>query len=151
MEVTLLYAIWSITLFSLVLLPKQRRHEASIVFLFMQFIAWSLGLVVAELDLIEYPVREFPSVNKTSFTFEFLVFPVFSVFYVLYYPVDRSWWKRFLYTSIIITVSMISELLFVKYTELIRYIHWKWYYSWISVYATLELVRMFHRWFFKLK
>lgn len=151
MEMTFLYAIWSITIFSLILLPKKRLHEASIVAMFQQFVTWSLGLLVAELNLIQYPVREFASVNKTSFTFEFLVYPVLSAFYVLYYPVGRSRWKQFLYTSIIITVSIISEVIFEKYTDLITYIHWKWYVSLVSVYATLELVRIFHRWFFKVE
>lgn len=149
MEVTLLYAIWSITIYSLVLIPKKRLNEASVIFVYQQLITWSLGLIVAELNWIEYPVREFASVNRTSFTFEFWVYPVISVFYVLYYPVHKSVWKRILYTAMITTVLIISEVLFEKFTNLIKYIHWEWYVSWISVYATLYVAQRFHRWFFK--
>ncbi|MBU8919007.1 CBO0543 family protein [Neobacillus sp. 114] len=149
MEVTFLYAIWSITIFSLVLIPKKRLNEASVIFVFQQLITWSLGLIVAELNWIEYPVREFASVNRTSFTFEFWVYPLISVFYVLHYPVHKSNWKRIFYTSIITTVLIISEILFEKFTDLIEYIHWEWYVSWISVYATLYVAQRFHRWFFK--
>ncbi|MFC4801345.1 CBO0543 family protein [Neobacillus sp. GCM10023253] len=149
MEVTFLYAIWSVTIFSLVLIPRKRVNEASVIFLFQQLLTWSFGLLVAEWNLIEYPVREFASVNRTSFTFEFLVYPVISIFYVLYYPVHKSIWQRILYTAMITTVLIISEVLFEKFTNLIKYIHWEWYVSWISVYATLYIAQRFHRWFFK--
>lgn len=149
MEVTFLYSIWSLTIFSLVLIPRKRLNEASVIFVYQQLITWSLGLIVAELNWIEYPVREFASVNRTSFTFEFLVYPVISIFYVLYYPVHNSIWKRILYTAVITTVLIISEVLFEKFTNLIKYIHWEWYVSWISVYATLYVAQRFHRWFFK--
>jgi hypothetical protein len=149
MEVTFLYSVWSITIFSLILLPKKRINEASIIILFQQLVTWSLGLLVVEWNLIEYPVREFASVNKTSFTFEFLVYPIITAFYVLYYPAGRNRWRRFFYTFIITTAIIISEVLYEKYTDLITYLHWEWYYSWISVYATLCLARIFHRWFFK--
>lgn len=149
MEVTYLYVIWACTIFSVILVPKERQTEASIIFLFQQGITWFLGIVVAEWDLIEYPVREFASVNRTSFTYEFLVFPVVTVFYILHYPENRSLLLRFFYSFIITTILVISEVVIEKYTKLIKYVHWEWYVSWISIYVVMHLGRFFHKWFFK--
>lgn len=148
-EKTILYSIWSITLISLVFLPKNRLREASISYLFQQSISWFLGLLVIEWHLIEYPVRELASVNKTSFTFEFFVYPVISAFFAIYYPGHRSLWIRFFYLSFFSTIVTVSEVLFENYTDLIKYVRWEWYYSWISVFLTLGLLRLFYSWFFK--
>lgn len=149
MEVIILYSVWSLVIFSLVLIPKDRLNEASVIFLFHQSLAWTLGLFAAEWNLIAYPVRELASVNRTSFTFEFFVFPVIGVFYILHYPEKKGIGARILYTAAITTVIIIPEIIFEKYTDLIKYIHWDWYISWLSVYGTFYLVRLFHHWFFK--
>ncbi|WP_420490870.1 CBO0543 family protein [Neobacillus drentensis] len=44
----------------------------------------------------------------------------------------------------------IPEVIIEKYTNLISYINWKWYYTWASVYATLFLAWKFYKWYFKL-
>nr|WP_282434416.1 CBO0543 family protein [Desulfosporosinus orientis] len=36
---------------------------------------WAVGLGVVELRLIEYPVRLFPYANRTSFSFEYFIYP----------------------------------------------------------------------------
>jgi MFS family permease len=148
-ELTLLYSIWSMTIISLILIPKKRRKEASMAFLFQHFITWFLGLLVVEWHLLEYPVRVLASVNKTSFTFEFFVYPVISTFFALYYPENRSLLIRLFYITIITTGLIVPEVIFEKYTDLIKYIHWEWYYSWISILLTLSLLRYFMKWFFK--
>lgn len=149
MEVTILYSVWALTIFSLIYIPKNRLTEATIMFFFQQLLTWFLGLVTVEWHLLDYPVREFASVNKTSFTFEFLVFPVITVFYIMYYPMQRGILAKILYTSGVTTAILIPEIIVEKYTDLIEYIHWAWYVSWLSVYASFCLARIFHRWFFK--
>jgi hypothetical protein len=148
-EKTILYSIWSLTIISLIFIPKNRQREASISFLFQQSITWFFGLLVVEWHLIEYPVRELASVNKTSFTFEFFVYPVISAFFAIYYPDYRSLWIRFFYISFFSTSITIVEAIFENYTDLVKYVHWEWYYTWPSVFTTLCLLRFFYKWFFK--
>jgi hypothetical protein len=148
-ELTILYSIWSVTIFLLILIPKDRRKEASIAFLYQHFITWFIGLLVVEWHLIEYPVRLLASVNKTSFTFEFFVYPVISSFFALYYPNNRSLLIRLFYIAIFTSSLIIPEVIIEKYTDLLKYIHWEWYYSWLSVFFTLSLLRFFMKWFFK--
>ncbi|GAA3325753.1 hypothetical protein GCM10020331_058910 [Ectobacillus funiculus] len=65
--------------------PKRKYREAHVSFLFMQVVTWFLGVITVELKLLEYPVRFFSYTTRTSFTFEYFVFPVVSVMFNLYF------------------------------------------------------------------
>ncbi|WP_442919983.1 CBO0543 family protein [Metabacillus sp. B2-18] len=149
-EHTILYVIYACAFISFAFIPKNKWRQASIIFLFQQFITWFLGLLVVELHLIEYPIRELSSVSKSSFLFEFLIFPIISIFFCLYYPDTRSLWIKFLYSSAYCTGITIPETIFERYTQLINYLKWDWYFTWLSIYATLLLSWYFYKWYFKL-
>jgi hypothetical protein len=51
----------------LLFIPKNRIRLAIFALLCKQVITFFIGLVVVELGLLEYPVRCFESVNRTSF------------------------------------------------------------------------------------
>ncbi|QOR67849.1 hypothetical protein IM538_06870 [Cytobacillus suaedae] len=141
--------VWMITAISLFFIPKDFYRKASISFLFMLFVSWFLGILVVEYDLIEYPERFLASVNETSFTFEFFVFPVIGIFFTLYYPAGKNVYKKVIYTSGFTSAIIIPEIFLEKYTDLIKYVNWTWYLSWISVFATFLLLRLFYMWYFK--
>jgi hypothetical protein len=149
-EPLILYVYYAVTFISLAFIPKNKWRQASIIFLFQQCVTWFAGLLVAELNLIEYPVRELAKVNKTSFLFEFLAFPVITIFFCLYYPQTDFRRRRVLYTSAFCSGITILEIIFEKYTQLITYIKWEWYFTWLSVYATLLLSYCFYKWYFKI-
>ncbi|MGO4889476.1 CBO0543 family protein [Anaerobacillus sp. MEB173] len=130
------------------LVPKNKIRQAHIAFLFQQVITWSFGLIVAENKLIQYPRRFFKKSNKASFTFEYFVFPAVSVFFNLYYPEKHKAIIKTLYYSFYLSVLSGLELFALKFTKLIRYIHWKWYWSTITMGITLFISRRYYRWFF---
>jgi hypothetical protein len=95
-------------------------------------------------------VRFFPEVNATSFTFEFFVYPVICTFFNLYYPKNKDKFIMFLcYVSICSAITGV-ELIFENYTQLIKYLKWTGYHTWISVFITLYVSRLYYRWFFKI-
>ncbi|WP_047984336.1 CBO0543 family protein [Ornithinibacillus californiensis] len=150
-EHTILYSYYAAAFISLRFIPRDKWREASVIFLSQQFVTWFFGLLVVELHLIEYPVRELAEVNKTSFLFEFLAFPIITIFFCIYFPQAAVAWKKVLYTSAFCTGLTIFEVVFVKYTLLISYIRWDWYVTWVSVYAALSLSYFFYKWYFKIK
>ncbi|WP_099355064.1 CBO0543 family protein [Fredinandcohnia onubensis] len=150
MEHMILYIIYACTIISLAFIPKNKWKEASLAFLFQQCVTWFLGLLVVELHLLKYPVMEFPNVNGTSFLFEFLAYPIICAFFCIYYPRKSTSWRKVFYISTFCTIMTISEIIFVKYTDLIIYVHWDWYITWLSLYASLFLLWSFYKWYFKL-
>lgn len=146
----ILYILYSCTFISLAFIPKDKLRDASIIFLFQQFVTWFAGILAVGFNLLEYPVRELAKVNGTSFLYEFFQYPVITVFFCLFYPKTNSFWKKSLYISAYSTGLTLPEVIIEKYTNLISYIHWHWYYTWASVYATLFLAWIFYKWYFRL-
>lgn len=121
------------------LVPKPKRRKAFISLLVMQMFTWPLGFIVAELKLISYPARFFEYATSASFTFEYFVFPVISALFNLYYPNKPSILRALTYTSIIVSLLTISEVVLEKYTDNIEYLQWDWYWSWISMFVLLHI------------
>jgi hypothetical protein len=130
-----------------IFVPKRKLRDAIISHLFMQIPNWLLGLTVVELGLIKYPVRFLAIAMRSSFTFEFMAFPTVSVIYNIYYPVDRSVWIRLLYIAAFPCTLTVGEIILVNYTQLIEYVHWTWYISWISIALVLQASYWFYSWF----
>ncbi|HEX3030956.1 MAG TPA: CBO0543 family protein [Bacillota bacterium] len=130
--------------------PREKIREAMVIFMFKQLITWSIGLAVVELGLIEYPVRLFPNANKTSFTFEYYVYPMICVVFNLHYPENKSRLRQLMHYVYFCSVMSLGEHLIEKYTELITYIHWEWYTTWITLFLTFFLSRQYYRWFYRL-
>jgi len=152
LEYFILIGSWVILLLSLILfIPKDKVRVAWVAFLFKQSITWSIGLLVVEFGLIEYPIHEFTIANQTSFTFEFFAYPALCAFFNVFYPSHQSCGKQIrhyiLYSSAITGFEVILE----KYTLLIHYIHWNWYWSWLTLTVTFFLSRIYCRWFFREK
>ncbi|MNG37356.1 hypothetical protein D3C84_1246840 [compost metagenome] len=56
---------------------------------------------------------------------------------------------RILYVLAFPTAITVIEILLEKNTELIQYHTWSWYWTFVSILATLLLSLMFNRWFFR--
>ncbi|QOR68007.1 hypothetical protein IM538_07710 [Cytobacillus suaedae] len=142
------WIITSLLLFKYV--PKNRIREAHTSFLFKQVITWLFGLLVVEKDLISYPNRLFfKKAIKSSFTFEYFVYPALCSLFNLYYPEKRNNVAKLIYYFFHTSIITLFEIFAVKYTNLIKYNNWKWYWSFITMWSTYYLSRIYHRWFYK--
>lgn len=147
---------WWILLFVYVLatgillffIPKNKIRLGIVAFLFKQLITFLTGSWVVELGLLEYPVRLFSSVNRASFTFEFYVFPAVCAVFIVCYPNERSTRTQLGYYVGYTSVLTIVEVIIEKYTDLIEYIHWDWYISWVTICLSFFMTRLFCLWFF---
>jgi hypothetical protein len=141
---------WLAGLISIWFIPKEKFREASFIYLIAQVPAWILGLSVVEAGLIIYPARLFSEVNGTSFTFEFFILPMVSIFFNLYYPAQKNKLAKAFYYIRILSAFTFAEYLTEKYTEILTYIHWHWYFTWLSMGLVIYIVRATYKWFFKL-
>ncbi|MFC4098039.1 CBO0543 family protein [Paenibacillus xanthanilyticus] len=131
------------------LTPKDKLREATIIFLFKQTMTWSFGLLVVEWGLIEYPVREFVRANATSFSFEYFIYPSLCVIFNLRYPTRSARWKRWAWILAFPTAMTILEVMIERNTELIRFVHWNGYYTWITLLLTYLMSRTYFVWMYR--
>ncbi len=150
LEKVLLVGMWIICFLSIWFIPKDKLDKASFVFLITQFFTWISGLLVVQFGGLEYPVRELWKANATSFSFEYFVLPMILIFFVLYYPNHKPLKRKILYYIAFSSTLTIVEYLVEKYTFLIKYHSWDWYWSWISVTILFYIVMSIYKWFFKM-
>lgn len=142
---------WLICFIAIWFIPKNKFREASSIFLFTHLFAWIFGLLAVEAGFIVYPVRLFWKANATSFSFEYLVFPFLCIFFNLYFPKSKSLYKRLLYYISILTIFTLMEIIVEKYTQMLNYVHWEWYNTFISMFIIIYFIRVMYKWYFKLE
>lgn len=130
-------------------IPRNKIREAQVAFMFKHVITWLTGLAVVEAGLIEYPVRLFPHASRTNFTFEYFTYPAFCAVFNLHYPENKSGFSQFMYYFYYCTGLTIAEVMLERYTNILKYIHWTWYITWISFFVTFYLTRKYCLWFFR--
>jgi hypothetical protein len=142
---------WLVTGFLLIrFVPKNRMREAHLSFFFKQVVTWLFGLLVVEKGLISYPYRTFfKKAHKASFTFEYFVYPALCSLFNLYYPENKHPLKKLMYYFAHSGIITVFEVFAVKYTNLIRYNKWTWYWSFITIWITYYISRLYFRWFYK--
>lgn len=140
---------WVITaVLLLVLVPLSRIREALVIFFVKQTITWYFGVLVVQQGLIQYPVRFFSKATNTSFTFEFFVYPSICVLFNLYFPFAKSYLWQIVYYVGFATSLTVLEVSLEKHTQLIQYIKWSWFWTWITLLITFAMSNAFYRWFF---
>lgn len=132
----------------MVFVPLNRIREALVVFFFKQTITWYFGTLVVQYGLIKYPVRFFPKATNTSFTFEFFVYPAICILFNLYFPFDKSYLWQIFYFVCFASAITVFEVMLEKHTNLIKYIKWSWFLTWITLLITFAMSNVFYRWFF---
>jgi len=146
----ILYSSWIITLIGVfILMPKDRVREAMVVFMFKQLLTWIMGLFVVEFHLIEYPIRMLSRATTTSFSFEYIIYPALSVIFVLRFPENKPILYKIAWYLFFPSWMSAAEVLIEHNTNLIRYIHWDWYLTWLSLLVTFFFSRVYYLWFFR--
>lgn len=148
LEAVILISVPIITVISLIFVPKSKLFQAQFIFLFVQLPTWILGLATVQLGLIEYPYREFNTVNRTSFIFEYLVLPIMCIHFNVHFPEQSSKaikWMYYFGTTLVFTVI---EYFTEKYTLILKYTGWHSYCTFIGVCIIFWISRKVTFWFF---
>jgi hypothetical protein len=134
------------------LIPREKVRDALVLFLFLQIITWPAGLFAVEMKWIEYPIQLFPqenNINKSSFFFEFFLFPLVGVIFSLYFPKNATKLGAFIYYFIFVGSFTGLEVILEQTTKLVEYHKWKWYWTLISLMISLYLNHKNYLWFRK--
>ncbi|MFC0417760.1 CBO0543 family protein [Cytobacillus solani] len=102
--------------------------------------------------MIKYPYRLFFKKGiKSSFDFEYFIYPALCVLYNLHYPEKSKFIIRILYNALYPSIITLLEVIAVKYTRLIKYKKWSWYWSFITIFTNNYISRLHYKWFYRNK
>lgn len=122
-------------------LRKQPIKDWILSFLLTAYFAIFIGTIVADLKLVQYPVNLFGSYFSSSLLFEFVLFPVVTIYF--YQTSHRSRMLGITFQCVVYTGGLtIVEALFQRYTDLVEYVHWSWTHTFLSVFCFLFAVRL---------
>ncbi|PJW13938.1 hypothetical protein CV945_11105 [Geobacillus sp. Manikaran-105] len=142
MEQWILWALVAVgvglLLLSFLILPAR---DVWVSFLLNAYAASFFGSIVAGAGLLEYPVCFFASYTNNSVIFEYLLYPVVSVY--VYATSRRARWPGVAaqcagYAAVLTAL----EVVFERHTDLIEYHGWKWEYSLVTMFLLTLAVRL---------
>lgn len=132
-------------------IARDKIRQATIAFLFQQALSWIFGLFAAENQWIRYPYRPFfKKAFKANFVLQYFLYPLFSIFFNLYYPETRNLLTKALYYFLHSSFITGCQLWMAKYTKLIRYLKWTWYYSFLTMWISYYLSHKYYQWLFRI-
>lgn len=148
-EVLVLVLMWVIGILSfLIITPKDRKRRFLLAFLICQALTWLIALLLVKYNRISYPVREFPKATDIQVTLNYLFYPLICGFYIIFEP-KRNYWVRILYLSLWVSGLVLSIVMIEKYTNLITFVHYAWYWSWLNFFCLFTVSNLLYQWFFK--
>ena len=147
----IIYIIQVVSLVFLLLryTPTSKIRQAHVAYLFTLIITWVVGIMVSEFTLINYPVRIFPIATRANFLFEYFLLPSMSTIFVVNYPEKKSIFTKCMYYLLPCAFLTVIEIVEERYTDILKYIHWTWYITFITLFLTFFAVRKYNKWFFK--
>ncbi|UOQ93929.1 hypothetical protein MUO14_02805 [Halobacillus shinanisalinarum] len=139
-EIILLWIFYilgaTLLLFSL---KKPPRRNWLLIYFTTAYFAVFLGNLIVEYHFLTFPVTLFKHLDG-SVLFEFLLFPVICIYYyqtTYHSAIFGIVWQAAVYSGALTIVESFLEM----YTDLIKYLQWDWYYTWISVFIFMVIVR----------
>jgi hypothetical protein len=147
-EVFVLVLIWLLGFAAFVVfIPNNSRRRFIFTFLACHLLTWLDSLFLVQFNFISFPFREFPKATDILFTSSSLCYPIIYGFYIHYHQVGKKI-GRFLYLSIWVSGIVIFVELAEKYTDLLKFDNFSWYWTWLNFFLLFALTNVIYRWFF---
>ncbi|WP_205665301.1 CBO0543 family protein [Pseudalkalibacillus hwajinpoensis] len=138
---TVLWMLAAVGIFLLLFnLRKRPFKDRLIVFLITSYYSSILGILVVGEGMLSYPVNLFNNHFRSSLTYEYILFPLLSIYY--YQTTLHSNWKGIVGQTALYSVGItVIELVLEKYTGFIQYESWTSTYTFVSTFIFLIIVR----------
>ncbi|AZV41588.1 hypothetical protein BAOM_0977 [Peribacillus asahii] len=137
--------LWSMLIIGIALLffslRKPPTKDLILIFLLTSFFSTFLGVIVVEEKMLEYPISFLSNYFSSSILYEYLILPVVCIYFY-----QATYYSR--YPSIILKCTLytafltIIEVIFERYTDLIKYHTWTWIHTFISIFFLFMFIRI---------
>ncbi|XQY91393.1 CBO0543 family protein [Metabacillus sp. HB246100] len=122
---------------------RENLKENLLIFFLKGYLSSFIATVLVKNKNISYPIRLMPKYFSISVVFDYLLFPILCIFFNQTSLNSRP--LMIVFQSLLYSMPMtILEVLFEKYTDLIKYKHhWNWLITYSTLTTTLLVVRVF--------
>jgi hypothetical protein len=153
LERFIIVAMATISIASVFYIPKEKYRLALISFLVFQVITWAGSIILIQIGLIEYPVREFTRATRGSFVLLFVFLPMIYSWFILIYPNKAPLMMRILHYFIFTSISVWFMYFICVYTGLQKFLKYTMLFNVIALYIRLliyfKICHVYIKWFSK--
>ncbi|WP_078544541.1 CBO0543 family protein [Litchfieldia alkalitelluris] len=124
----------------IVALRKGPIIHSLLIFFMTAYASTFVGVIVVEEKMLKYPITLFGQYFDSSMLFEYLLFPIVNIFFhqtTIKSKMDRLIIQTAMYSGVLTSI----EVLFEKYTDLIEYMTWTWFHSFVGMFLFLLIIR----------
>lgn len=133
----------------LIFVKKNYIRKAFLASMTAQLFTWPIGILLASLGKVEYPVRLFPKAVDSSFLHGYIMNPaIFAIYYVNYPRQAKSIYKC-LFTLLVSAIPVLITVMEDVYTNLVVHKAWRGYHTWILTSILYVIIRIYLDWFFQ--
>ncbi|KPV60876.1 hypothetical protein QJ48_02985 [Paenibacillus sp. A3] len=145
-EQSILLLMWIASVL-LLCMTGRRRVRATVLLIFIfQTLTWLLSLVLTSLSFFEFPVRELPRATAINFTFEFILFPAYSVWFHYTYPERKSTVHQIGHYVLFATIFVVFYSVMARFTSLVK-LHASPFWLYLTFSSALYITRRVYLWF----
>lgn len=145
-EQSLLLLMWIASVLLLCMTGRRRVRATILLVLIFQALTWLLSLVLTSLALFEFPVRELPKATSINFTFEFILFPTYAVWFHYTYPERKSRVRQIAHYALFATLFVAFYSLIDRFTSLVKF-HGSPAWLYLTFPTALYITRQVFLWF----
>lgn len=102
-------------------IPKGQLRQALLAFVLFQATTWFISLVLVQMNILQFPVREFPKATGSVFIPQFFIYPAFFTWFYLCLPYKSSKHYRILHWLISISIPVHFAYFIAVYTDLSQF------------------------------
>ncbi|GGM24163.1 hypothetical protein GCM10011351_07380 [Paraliobacillus quinghaiensis] len=130
-----------------VLTPKHLKRRLLLATFNFQALVWLCSLILVSNGFISYPIRDFPNAIDVLLATEYVLYPLLYGFHIIYKPKNLVTRRIYLLTSVSIITAI--DVILVYFTDLVLYVHYTWYWKWITIFVLFHLTNITFNWFMK--
>lgn len=135
-------------------IPRKQLRKAILTFLAFQATTWCVSILLVQLNVIEFPVREFSIATKVVFIPQFFVYPAFFTWFVFMYTQKSSRIYKALHCFISISIPVWFAFFIAVYTNLSEFTKGTWLnnlgYLYLEFALQYLVCFLYIKWFYKL-
>jgi hypothetical protein len=144
----------SLSLASILHIPKGQLRKAMLTFVTFQATTWFISILLVQINVVTFPVREFSIATNVVFIPQFFIYPTFFTWFIFLFSEKNSILFKILHWIISVSFPVWFAYFIAVYTDLSEFTKGTWLKNLGYLYFEFTLQYLicfiFIKWFYRL-
>jgi hypothetical protein len=117
----ILIAIATLSMSTIIYIPKEQIRKALLSFLAFQTTTWFTSIILVQRGKAEFPVREFIRATSVNFVPQFIFYPTLFMWFILLFPKNKSIPVKITHYILFVSIMVWFIYFTSKYTDIYNF------------------------------